>query len=632
MRFNPSFLKVWQDCQLKGKFEHIDEYPRRQHIKATFGSCIHHALELYNLTGDVEESKKRFLHLWQHPEEINATPQDFGQYQMGTLRAKGLEILDNYHEKTILETREVIATEHRFCVPIGNHEVSGIVDLVEWRISGRGIPILGIVDYKTNTKKPTLNDLRLDLQFCADEETEILTKRGWLKYNEVIVGEDVLTLNQELDIAEWQPATSVNKFNVVNQDLVSLEGKAHSSLTTANHRWPVTHIVSGKKGWYKQKRIVRSDALTGSDRITCGAPVVNLPTERKYPDALVELVGWYWTEGFQMNGGSLSFSQSSKIYPENIEKIRKTLIDLYGSGLLSLRNSRSPRKSLEYPAWRESNDQDVTRFYLNRVASQDLKVAFKDTKSKVIDPLFISDLTLDQLNKLAEISILADGSSRSNCDVICQSKKDRLDSMQMIYSLMGSRSSLRKRNIGGAGVYAGREFWALSEKKRNRFFCPRKSVRSTVKYTGIVWCPTTYNQTWLARRNGQVYFTGNTVYVYASMQSEFWLGYEPEIEKYTPINDNAEESWDLFRDMPRRAIWYHLWGSQSIDAGDRDQFDFERLYRLLDAIENAVEKEVFVPSIRPDSCLFCGFKEQCPAVIPILHKLKEPVDEEENML
>jgi len=31
-----------------------------------------------------------------------------------------------------------------------------------------------------------------------------------------------------------------------------------------------------------------------------------------------------------------------------------------------------------------------------------------------------------------------------------------------------------------------------------------------VKYTGIVWCPRTRNSTWLAKRRGTVYFTGNS--------------------------------------------------------------------------------------------------------------------------
>jgi len=33
-------------------------------------------------------------------------------------------------------------------------------------------------------------------------------------------------------------------------------------------------------------------------------------------------------------------------------------------------------------------------------------------------------------------------------------------------------------------------------------------------HTGYVWCPTTKNHTWLARRDGKVYFTGNTQYDY----------------------------------------------------------------------------------------------------------------------
>lgn len=38
----------------------------------------------------------------------------------------------------------------------------------------------------------------------------------------------------------------------------------------------------------------------------------------------------------------------------------------------------------------------------------------------------------------------------------------------------------------------------------------RRFTLSTQDYDGIIWCPTTPNQTWLARRNGTVYFTGNS--------------------------------------------------------------------------------------------------------------------------
>ncbi|MDE3009239.1 MAG: hypothetical protein KGI14_09485, partial [Acidobacteriota bacterium] len=49
----------------------------------------------------------------------------------------------------------------------------------------------------------------------------------------------------------------------------------------------------------------------------------------------------------------------------------------------------------------------------------------------------------------------------------------------------------------------------------------------TVKYDGIVWCPKTENETWCARRDGHVYFTGNTLSaagVWPRAQDNYFLG------------------------------------------------------------------------------------------------------------
>lgn len=40
---------------------------------------------------------------------------------------------------------------------------------------------------------------------CVDEETEILTVDGWETVHELCVGDEVLTLNHEMGMSEWQP-------------------------------------------------------------------------------------------------------------------------------------------------------------------------------------------------------------------------------------------------------------------------------------------------------------------------------------------------------------------------------------------------------------------------------------------
>jgi len=57
--------------------------------------------------------------------------------------------------------------------------------------------------------------------------------------------------------------------------------------------------------------------------------------------------------------------------------------------------------------------------------------------------------------------------------------------------------------------------WRLTLfKKNNKLYIGelirrRKNMKKVV-HEGLIWCPTTQNKTWLARRNGTVYFTGNS--------------------------------------------------------------------------------------------------------------------------
>ena len=606
MRFSSSQLKSWCRCAQEAKFKHLDRLPSLQHAKASFGTCIHEALEMYNNGVDIEECVERFKLTWEHPELLDAMPDIWPDRGKGfaALRKQGIEMLRTYHKINAFEDREVLGTEIAFEVPFGDHTLRGYVDLLEIKRSAKGKPVLRIVDYKTNARQPTKVELALDLQFCADEETEILTRNGWKRYSELNQGEDVMTIDSDWN-GEWQPALSVNVFDAADQDLLSMEGKAHSSLTTLNHRWPVKHVVSSGNGWRIEDRIVLSENLTGSDRIACAANVINLPTEPVIDDALVEVIAWFWTEGFVMEGGSLSFSQSQSVNPDKVSLIETALRSRWGMELERLNRT-------EHPCWRKSSDSDVNRYYLNRAASKELSPYFFDLKNKVLSYGFINSLTESQLRLFLDLSMAADGHGYE----ITQSMKERLDPLQMACSLLGIRTSLREKKIGGKGKYAGRIYWSLSLKKDESNFVPKKDVRNVVKYTGKVWCPTTDNQTWLARRNGHVYYTGNTAYLYASFQPEFWE-FKPEL-------------YEELLDYPRRAIWYHMEKVKEIDAGPRDEGDFNRMYTVAEMAAKAVEAGIYMPDVSGANCHWCSFTEECTSVSIVSRKVKPDYEFEDD--
>lgn len=170
MRFRQSFLKQFMSCPLQAKFAHVDNLPGLQNAKASFGSCIHHALEIYNKTADLDASIEAFTKTWHSPELLGVEPQVWPKYTTyGGLRQRGIEILREYHAKQKWETRTVVAIEHRFLVPFGKHELEGTVDLIELKKSSAGKETLRVVDYKTNAKAPTRIELGVNIQFTVYE-------------------------------------------------------------------------------------------------------------------------------------------------------------------------------------------------------------------------------------------------------------------------------------------------------------------------------------------------------------------------------------------------------------------------------------------------------------------------------
>jgi len=169
VKFSASKIKSWMACPLQSHFKDVLDIPEPAHAKTVFGSCIHEALELYNETGDIEAAKAHFRMVWvdttllKHPAEIGIWPP---KMSWGELEVRGREFLDKFHEECRWEKRNIIASEHRFVVPFGEHTLKGFVDCIE--VVGSGAKKeLRIVDYKTTSYRPTQLELRFDMQFTV---------------------------------------------------------------------------------------------------------------------------------------------------------------------------------------------------------------------------------------------------------------------------------------------------------------------------------------------------------------------------------------------------------------------------------------------------------------------------------
>lgn len=335
--------------------------------------------------------------------------------------------------------------------------------------------------------------------WCVDNDTEILTDEGWKFHQDIICPLQAYTINPDTGLGEWQPIQAVNEFPAERREMLSIEGPGHSSLTTLDHRW-LTYGTEGRDRT-PVTRFRTSRDLQPADRIPLAAPCSDLPTEAKFSDALVELVAWAWTEGTVKGDRYVDISQSNRVNGGYVQRIRAALTAAFGP---SAPGALSGERWHGEPRWREvslASRPEMTSFRLNRAASDEI---WGQAPNHVVRPRFIAALTQAQLRLFVESSIDADGCRKAHGDTFAQKDVRRLGAFEMACALLGVATN--RTLVDGC--------WIVTLKKRTVKAPLRGDAQATtsriVDYEGEVWCPTTANGTWLARRRGSVYFTGNS--------------------------------------------------------------------------------------------------------------------------
>lgn len=329
--------------------------------------------------------------------------------------------------------------------------------------------------------------------WCVDDETQVLTTEGWKHRVDLAVGDEVLTLNPTTGCSEWGPVLAMYEADVVDEPMLAMETRGHSSLTTMAHRWLVDHQRHGRE-------FLTSDRLTSECAIPTAAPCDALPTQAKWDDDLVELVAWFGTDGY-MHTRSGQIHQSHTRSPDRVDRIRGALTRTFGPSVGVGR--------VDGPAWREviqSNDSayggPITVFRLNVSATA---VLTEHAPGRVISLPFVLSLTRAQLALFMDVVEMADGRHyRQGKHDLWQKNETAIDAYEMA-AILNGQSVSRRPDQGGT------QLSVLSSSHVVPLKAIQQGRRSTdATYTGVVWCPTTPNGTWLARRNGSTYFTGNS--------------------------------------------------------------------------------------------------------------------------
>jgi hypothetical protein len=153
------------ECPLRAHYHYDLALPATPMFEASsyYGQCVHESLDYYYRScGDLDGAVSRFKMAWAKAPGGYPKRTSFESY-----RTRGIEALQKAHLNHRWQTFVYFASEHRFLVPFGRHQLTGVVDLLGTERSGTGTEILKVVDHKTATKLPTLTELALNSQFTV---------------------------------------------------------------------------------------------------------------------------------------------------------------------------------------------------------------------------------------------------------------------------------------------------------------------------------------------------------------------------------------------------------------------------------------------------------------------------------
>ena len=380
-------------------------------------------------------------------------------------------------------------------------------------IDGWSIKI-GEVDWRDDQVIENIRDQRLrNGSWCVDPETEILTAEGWKSHEQLTVGEDVLTLNHETGESEWHPLKEVATFELTDAPMVEMTSRSHSSVTTPNHRWPVKRLHQWTSTTDRTREWTTSETMYAQDQIITAAPSADRPFAPVVKDDLVELVAWFWTEGHAPEGAGFCFITQKK--SDGKERIERCLRSVFGE---PYEVTRYRRKDGSANAWTVSERHDGVCRYRIATPHGETVLQYIDRDLHAPTMEFLLSLTPDQLNLFIEASLMADGvnsklAGKTGQQVLTQKRREAAERFQIACVLAGRPAHMRVRirNDQDGRPNPNEPCYVVNVGTTDTVQPKRYGGYREFTYSGLVWCPVTTNHSWMARRDGKVFFTGNTL-------------------------------------------------------------------------------------------------------------------------
>ncbi|UAK38450.1 hypothetical protein K8O93_01195 [Gordonia bronchialis] len=382
---------------------------------------------------------------------------------------------------------------------------------------------------------------------CVPLDVEILTRRGWLPYDQVRVGDETPGLNPATGRTEWTRITHLHRYD--DMEVIESSGRGGWAVrSTPNHRWIASDLR--RPGRFREITTEETTTHRGHNLAwVTAAPLADGPGLALTHDE-AELIGWLVADGSQWESvddcrfeGCLNPARSRGLCGSHRRQ------EDAGRALRPLREyPRSAKTDFSVFAW-QTKPSGVARLaqILGENASFNGK-GFRLRDSYARSLLSRAGIThIKNGTELLEMAAAAtaeqrdavlrgilggDGTVSSGHRRIYQDRGPVLEVIAVLAYYCGIRPNVAKRDVptdfGGHGEH-------MSVKLNSPRILPRHS-RSLGRTS--VWCPSTELGSWTARFGDNVALTHNSDHVHWAMDSPLS---ESEVLGKPPVGDLTQD-------------------------------------------------------------------------------------------
>jgi cell wall-associated NlpC family hydrolase len=322
---------------------------------------------------------------------------------------------------------------------------------------------------------------------CLTLDNAILTRRGWLKHDEVRPGDETIGYNAETGKSEWTTVMRVVHYE--QMPVVTYGNQYWNATFTPSHRWvtqPVNRDRFYDESGHRRERMSEGAIevkpwaeVTSNDRLILSVPARTgggLPIS----DKEAALLGWISGDGHVApSTGQVSVYQSK---PEHFEHISSCLPEGEFGVSVRTRTARPEHTWHLHAAY--------SRDLLNRAKFSPKTQAFELV-------LAMSD---SQREAWLDAIYHAEGSARTGGKTYYQNPGNVADAIELAVYLSGKRPGVCENNRGSLSITDAAPY--VGGFKRNSF--------SEDAGIADVWCVTTGLGTWTARNESGAFLTGNS--------------------------------------------------------------------------------------------------------------------------